>query len=138
MNRHLVTIEVGVERGTNQWMKLNCFSLYQNRFKCLNTKSVQCRSTVQHNRMLFNNLFQDIPYLWFQSLDHLLGILNIVGSTVCHQFFHNKRLEQLNRHLLWQTALINLQFRSNNDNGTSGIVNSFSQQVLTETSGFTF
>ena len=39
-------LKVGVERCTNQWMKLDSLTFYKNRFKCLNTKSVQCRSTV--------------------------------------------------------------------------------------------
>ena len=57
MDSHLVSVEIGVERCTNQWMKLDSLTFYKNRFKCLNTKSVQCRSTVQHNRMLFDYFF---------------------------------------------------------------------------------
>ena len=69
--------------------------------------------------MLFDDIFQNIPYFRFQLLYHLLGILNVMGSAVAHQLFHNKRLEQLNRHLFWQTALEYLQFRSNHDNRTA-------------------
>ena len=58
-----------------------------------------------------------------QPFYHLLRILDVVSSAVCYQLLHNEGLEQLDRHFLRQTALINLQFRSNDDNGTSGIVN---------------
>ena len=60
---HLVTIEVGVERGTNKGMQLDRLTFYQDRLKCLDTQSVQCRRTVQHNRMLFDDIFQNIPNL---------------------------------------------------------------------------
>ena len=46
VNSHLVTIEIGVERCTYQWMKLDCLTFYKDRLKCLDTQSVKCRSTV--------------------------------------------------------------------------------------------
>ena len=138
MDSHLVTIEVSVESGTNKRMKLNSLTFYKDRLKRLDTQTMQCRCTVQHNRMFFDNVFQNIPYSWLKLLYHLLGILNIVRGAVCYQFFHNERLKQLDCHLFWQTALINLQLWSNNDNGTSGVVNTLTKKVLTETSGFTF
>src|SRR5699024_7670900 len=110
---------------------------HQDRLEGLDSQTVQRRGAVQHNRMLFDNVFQYVPYLRLQSFHHLLGVLDIVCSSVLHQLFHNERLEQLDCHLLWQTALIDLKFRSDYDNGTSGVVDTFTQQVLTETSGFT-
>ena len=64
MDSHLVAIEVGVECGTYQWMQLNCLTFNQDRLECLDTQSMQCRSTVLHNRMLFDHVFQHIPNLW--------------------------------------------------------------------------
>ena len=138
MDRHLVAVEVRVVRRTNERMQLDCLTFYKDRLERLDTKSVQRGGTVQHNRVLFDDFLEHIPYLRLESLYHLLCILYIVSCTVCHKFFHNKRLEQLDRHLFRKTALINLQLRSDDDNGTSGIVDTFSEQVLTETSGFTF
>ena len=137
MYRHLVSVEVSVECGTNERMQLDCFTLYQDRLKCLNSQTVQCRSTVQHNRMLFDDFLEHVPYLRFQTLYTLLCTFNIMRNTVCNQFFHNKRFKQLDCHFLRQTALINLQLRSYDNNGTSGIVYTLSEQVLTETSGLT-
>ena len=115
-------------------MQLDGLALYQDRLKGLDTQSVQGRGTVQHNRMLFDNILQHIPYLRLQSLYHLLGILYIVGGSVGNQLLHNKGLKQLNGHFLRKAALVYLKFRSNHDNGTSGIVHTLSKQVLTETS----
>ena len=138
MYGHLVTIEVSVECGTNQRMQFDRFTFYQDRLKCLNTQTMQCRSTVQHNRMLFDYFFQNIPYSRLQLLNHFLSVLNIVCSSVCNKLFHNEWFEQLNCHFFRKTTLVNLKFRSYDDNGTSGIVNSFTEKVLTETSLLTF
>ena len=108
MDSHLVTIEIGIVCGTNKRMKFDCFTFYKDRLKCLDTKSVQCRSTVQHNRMLFDNFFQNVPYLCLKFLYHFLCTFNIMSGSVCNKLFHNKRFEQLNRHLFRQTTLINL------------------------------
>ena len=45
---------------------------------------------------------------------------------------HNEGLEQLQSHLLGQAALVHLQLRADNDNGTAGVVNTLAQQVLAE------
>ena len=138
MYSHLVTIEVSVERGTNKRMKLDRLTFYKDRLECLDTQTMQCRCTVQHNRMLLNDVLKDIPYCRLKLLYHFLGIFDVVGSSVGNKLFHNERFEQLDSHLFRKTTLIDLQFRSYDDYRTSGIVNSFTEKVLTETSGFTF
>ena len=138
MYGHLVTIEVSIERGTYQRMQLDGFTFHQNRFERLDTQTMQGRCTVQHDRMLLDHFLKDIPNLRLQLLYHLFGIFNVMCSAVGYQLFHYERLEQLDSHLLWQTTLIDFKFRSYNDNGTTGIVDTFTQQILTETTGFTF
>ena len=138
MHCHLVSIEVRVVSGTYQRMQLDGFSFYQDRLKGLDSQSVQRRGTVEHNRMLLDHFFQNIPYFRLETFYHLLSVLDIVSGPVLHQLLHNERLEQLDGHLFGQTALIDLQLRSYYDNGTSGIVHTFSQKVLTEPSGFSF
>ena len=134
---HLVAVKVGVESGTYKGMQLNGLAFHQNRLKRLNTKPVQRRSAVQHNRVFLDNLLKHIPYLGIQPLHQLLGVLDVLGNPSCHQLLHNKGLEQLDSHLLGKTALINLKLRPHHDNGTARIVNTLAQQVLTETSRFT-
>ena len=62
MDSHLVAVKVGVKRSTHKRMKLDRLALYQNRLKCLDSQSMERRGTVQHNRVLFDNILQHIPY----------------------------------------------------------------------------
>ena len=87
--------------------------------------------------MLFDYILEHIPNLCLETLNHLLRVLNVMCCSVCNEFLHNERFEELDCHLFRKTALVDLKFRSNDDNGTSGIVNSFTEEVLTETSLFT-
>ncbi len=50
----------------------------------------------------------------------------------------NEGLEELQSHCFWQSTLMQLEFRPHDDNGTSGVIDSFSQQVLPKTSLLTF
>src|SRR5258707_1893731 len=45
----------------------------------------------------------------------------------------NERLEELERHLLRQTALVEFQFRADDDHGAAGIVHALAEKVLAET-----
>ena len=119
MHRHLVSVEVRVERGTHQRVKLDRLAFHQDRLEGLDSQTMQGRRTVQHDRMLLDDLLEDVPHLVVQLLHHLLRALDVVGSTVCHQFLHYERFEQLDRHLLGKTALIDLQLRSHDDNRTA-------------------
>ena len=136
MHGHLVTVEVRIECGTYQGVKLNRLTFHQNRLKGLDTEPVQGRGTVQHNGMFFDNILQDVPNLGIQSFHQFLCIFNVLGNSSCHQLLHNKGLEQLDSHFLGQAALVNFQFRPHYDNTSPGVVNTLAQQVLTETSGF--
>ena len=88
--------------------------------------------------MLFDDILKYVPYLGLQTFHHLLRALDVVRGSVLYKLLHNERLEQLDGHLLRKTTLVDFQLRSNDDNGTAGVVNSFTKQVLTETSLLTF
>ena len=134
MDRHLVAVEVGVERLTYQRMELDRASFDEDRLERLDGQTVKGRSAVQKNGMLFDNVFKRVPYLGIDSLDLLLCIFDIYSFLSLDKTLHNERLEELERHFFRKTALIDLQTRSYDDNGTSGIVDTFSEKVLTETS----
>ena len=53
VDSHLVTVEVGVKTGTYQRMQTDSFTFYQFGLECLDTKTVQRRSTVEQDRMSF-------------------------------------------------------------------------------------
>ena len=63
VNSHLVTIEVGVERSTDQRVKLDSTAFNEYRLECLDTKSVKCRRTVQQYGVILDNTLQCIPDL---------------------------------------------------------------------------
>ncbi len=48
------------------------------------------------------------------------------------QALHHERLEQLQRHLLGQAALVQLQLRADHDDRTAGVVDALAEQVLAE------
>ncbi len=132
MYSHLVPVKVCIKCRTHKRMQLDGLTFYQDRFKCLDAKSVQGRGAVEHHRMFLDHLFQYIPDLGIHLVYQFLGILDVLADALGHQFFHHKRLKQLYGHFLGQAALVNLQFRSHHDNGTAGVVHALAQQVLAE------
>ena len=93
MNRHLVTVKVGVKRRTDQRMQLNCLALNQGGFKRLNTQTVQRRRPVQHHRMFANHLVEDIPYFGAFFLDQFFGLFNRGRQALSLKARINKWLE---------------------------------------------
>src|SRR5579859_2465422 len=132
VDRHLVTVEVGVEGGADERMQLDGLTLDQHRFEGLDAQAVQGRGAVQHHRMLADDLFQDVPHLGTLLLDHALGGLDGGRHAVQFELGTDERLEQLERHLLRQAALMQLQLRTDDDDRTAGIVDALAEQVLTE------
>ena len=63
VNSHLVTVEVSVERSTDEGVQLNCFTFHQLRLKRLDAQTVKGGCAVQQNRALTNDLFKNIPHL---------------------------------------------------------------------------
>ncbi len=113
-------------------MQLNRFSFNQNRLECLNAQPVQCRRPVQQHRMLTNHFFENIPDFRPLFLDHPLRSLNGGRHSVEFELRVDERLEELKRHLLRQATLMQQQFRSNDNHRTTGIIDTLTEQVLTE------
>ena len=130
---HLVAVEVGVERGAGQRVQLDRATLDQNRLEGLYAQTVQRGRAVQHYGMLADDLFQHVPDLDLDALDHALCALYVVRQSVFDQALHYEGLEQLQRHFLRQTALPHLQRRAYDYNASAGVVDALAQQVLAET-----
>ena len=137
MHGHLVAVKVGVVCRTHQRMDFQRAAFHQNRLKCLDAQSMQRRGTVQQHRMLFDDIFQYVPNPAIRTFHQLFGLAHIVAMVFLYQFFQYKWLKQFQRHFLWQAALIHLQLRPYHDNASTGIVYTFAQKVLTETTLFT-
>src|SRR5690606_21873267 len=53
VNRHLVTVEVSVERRTNEWVQLDSFSFNQLWLERLDSQTVKRRGPVEENWVTF-------------------------------------------------------------------------------------
>ncbi len=65
-------------------------------------------------------------------LDQLLGLLHRGGQALGVEPRIDERLEQLERHLLRQAALVQLELRADHDDRAAGIVDALAEQVLAE------
>ena len=138
MNGHLVTVEVGVEGRANEGVQLNGFAFNEQGLESLNAQAVQSRRTVQHDGVLFDHLFQDVPHHGRTGFNFFLGSLD--GGRDAHGFetCKDEWLEQLDGHQLGQTALVQFEGWAHGNDGTTRVVDALAQQVLTEPAALTF
>ena len=132
MHCHLISVKVRVEGGAHQGMELDGLTLHQNGLECLDAQPVQGGGAVEHHGMLLDDLLQHVPDLIVHLIHQLLGVLDVLADALGHQLLHHEGFEQLDGHLLGQTALVDLQLRPHHDNGTAGIVHALAQEVLAE------
>ena len=83
--------------------------------------------------MFADHLVQNIPDFRSLSFHHLLGALNGRNMATLFELIVNKWLEQLEGHVFRQAALMQAQLRTNDDHRTTGVIDTFTQQVLAET-----
>src|SRR6202035_818836 len=105
----------GVEGGADERMKLDRLALDQDRLERLDAEAVERRRAGQQNRVLADHLFENVPDLRSLFLDHALGRLDRAGEAVELELRIDERLEQLERHLLRQAALMQLQLGTDDD-----------------------
>ena len=129
---HLVAVEVGVEGRADQRVQLDGLAFDQHRLEGLDAEAVQRRRAVQQHRMLADHLFEDVPDLRAFTLDQALGGLDGRGVAADLQLVEDEGLEQLQRHLLRQAALVQAQRRADHDDRTAGVVDALAEQVLAE------
>src|SRR5690348_4780508 len=132
MHRHLVAVEIGIECRAHQRVQLDRLALDQHRFEGLDAEAVQRRSAVQQDRMFADHLFEDVPHFRPLLLDHALRRLDRAGEAVELELRVDEWLEELERHLLRQAALMQLQFGADNDDRAARIVDALAQEVLAE------
>ena len=135
MNSHLVAVEVGVEGRADERMELHCLAFDQLRLKSLNAESVKRRRAVEHDRVLENHFFEDVPDHGFLVLNHLLRSLRRRCKTTQNELIEDEGLEELERHQLRHAALVQTQFRAHRNHGTAGVVDALTEKVLTEAAG---
>src|SRR5699024_1171867 len=102
-------VEVGVEGGAYQRVQVDGLALDQLRLERLDAQAVQRGCTVEQDGVLGDDLFEDVPHLGAGTLDHALGGLDVLGVAELDQALHHEGLEQLQRHALGQSALVQVQ-----------------------------
>ena len=134
MNSHLIAVEIGVECGTHERMHLNGFALDKERLKCLNTETVQRWRTVQKHGWSFDDFVEDIPNFRTFYVDDFLGAFDGIDNAIFFQpFIEDKRLIELESHALGKTALMDTEFRTDDDHGTARVIDAFTEKIHTET-----
>ena len=140
MDSHLVSVEVGVESRADKRMETNGLALDEDGTESLDAQSVKRRRSVEKDGMVLGDLFDGIIDLRIHSGDKLVGLP--LGSDarigIGDQSVGNERTEELDGHFTRQTALFHIEFRTDGNDGTAGIVDSLSEKVLTEASLLSF
>src|SRR5690348_4223434 len=121
MYRHLVAVKVGVKRGANQRVDLDRLTFHQDWFERLNAEAVQSWSAIQEHRMVFNDLFQDVPNDRLLLLDHFLRLLDGRAVAGLLEPVINEWLKKFQSHLLRQATLVKLELGAYHDDRTPGV-----------------
>ena len=129
---HLIAVEVGVEALAHQRMDADGVAFDQHRLERLDAHAVQRRRTIEQHRMVLDDLFENIPDLIVLAFEHLLGRLDRVGVAEFLEPANDERLEQFQRDLLRQTALVQLQLGADDDDGAGRVINALAEQVFAE------
>ncbi|CVM13872.1 Uncharacterised protein [Streptococcus pneumoniae] len=132
VDRHLVAVEVRVERGADQRVQLQGLAFHELRLEGLDAQTVQGGGAVQQDRVLGDDLLEHVPDLRTEALHHALGGLDVLRVVQVHETLHHERLEQLQRHLLRQAALVQLELGTHHDDRAARVVHALAEQVLTE------
>mgnify|MGYP003694199685 CR=1 FL=1 len=72
MDRHLVAVEVRVERGADERVDLDRRALDEDRHERLDAQAVERGGAVQQDRVVLDDLFEDVPDLGPDALDDAL------------------------------------------------------------------
>jgi len=98
----------------------------------LNAETVKRRGAVQKDRVILDDLFEDVPDDGLLQLNHLLGLLDGGAVAGLLETMIDEGLEELERHLLREAALVQREFRTDDDDGTARVVDALAEEVLTE------
>ena len=132
MHGHLVAVEVGVEAFADQRVNLDGVAFNQHRLKRLDAHAVKRGGAVQHDGMLIDALFENIPDFGIAAFEHLLGGLDGVGQAMLFEPADDEWLIEFQRDLLGQAALMQLEFRTDDDDRTGRVIDALAEQVFAE------
>src|SRR5690606_18979418 len=82
--------------------------------------------------MSLQNIFKDIPNNGFFLVNEFPRRLNRFYDTSFNEFTNDEWLEKFSGHVLRKTTFMQSQFRTNHDYRTTGVVNTLTEEDLTE------
>src|SRR6266540_3742151 len=132
VDSHLVAVEVGIVGGADQRMNADGFAFDEHWLEGLNGEPVECGGTVEQDGVALGHFLKDVPDFRGLALNHFLGAAHGVDVAQFLEAADDERLEEHERHFLRQTALVELELRPDDDDGTAGVIDALAQQVLTE------
>src|SRR5215467_10775670 len=100
-------------------MNADGLALDQHWLERLDAQPVERRRAVEQHRVVANDLFENLVHLGRLALDDLLRALHRFRNSLFHELVDDKGLEELERHELWQAALMQLQLRADDDDRTA-------------------
>ena len=103
---HLVAVEVGVKRRTDQRVQLDSVAFDKDRLEGLDAEAVEGRCAVKQHVFVFDDVFENRPHLRHAFVDETAGAADVVREFFFKQFADDERAEELERHVLGQTALV--------------------------------
>src|SRR4029079_14005258 len=106
-------------------MNANGFTIDHLRFKRLNRETVQSWRTIQEHRVTPGYFVENIPDFGRLALDHLFSAAHCVDVPQIFEPANDERLEEDQRHLFWQPALIQLELRTNDNYRAAGVIDAF-------------
>src|SRR5258708_7187003 len=119
-------------------MDLDRLTFNQDRLESPYAQAAPCTRAIQQHWMFANPFFEDVPNARLLPLDHLACLLDRRRVPLLLELVVDEWLEQLERHLLWQTTLMQLQLRPDNDHRSPGVVDTLAEEILTKAPLFAF
>jgi len=80
---------------------------------------VQGRGAVEEHRVFLHHLVKNLENLRRLRLDKHLRLLDVIDHILVHEFLHNERLEEFQRHLGGKPALPHLEVGPHGDDAAA-------------------
>ena len=90
------------------------------------------RGAVEEHVVPADDLVEDLVRLFRLGVDHTAGGPDVVREFLRDEFLDDERFEEFERHLLRESALVELELRTDDDDGASGVVHALAEEVLAE------
>ncbi len=98
MDRHLVTVEVGVEARADERVETDGSTINEHRLEGLNRETVEGRSTVKEHRVIGDDFLDDVEDFRIITVDHLIRGLMSGDFPSFDEDRRDEGAEELDRH----------------------------------------